>query len=72
MSVVDRTPEARRFELAFELFEDGVAITRERLRREHPTESKRQLDERIGAWLHDRPSAPNGDAEGRPIRLTAR
>jgi hypothetical protein len=39
-------------------------MVRARLRREHPEWTDQELDERVLAWLHERPGAEHGDAEG--------
>lgn len=58
---------AERFRLALELFEAGEALKRQQLRREHPEATESQIEALLVAWLRDRPGAPHGDAEGRPI-----
>jgi hypothetical protein len=63
---------AERLRITLELFESGVSLMRENLRRRHPTESKRQIEERLRAWLRDRPGAEHGDCVGRPVDWNAR
>lgn len=58
--------EAARLRLALDMFEDGVALMRQNLRRAHPEESDEEIDARVRAWLHHRPGAEHGDAVGRP------
>ena len=58
---------AGRFRIALELFETGVAMMRQKLRREHPEWSDSQLEARLAEWLQDRPGAEHGDAVGRPV-----
>ena len=48
------------------LFETGVALMRQNLRRQHPDATESEIDERLTAWLHHRPGAELGDAVGRP------
>jgi hypothetical protein len=48
------TPAAR-LRLGLALHDDGVAVERGRLRREHPHWSEETLDAAIRAWLTDRP-----------------
>jgi hypothetical protein len=62
----DLTP-AERFRVALELFEDGVRIMEQNLRREHPNASDDEIEERLRAWLHHRPGAEHGDCIGRPL-----
>jgi hypothetical protein len=57
---------AARLRLAFDLFEAGEQMMRLNLRRRHPDESEPQIQARLEAWLHERPGAEYGDAEGRP------
>jgi hypothetical protein len=49
---------------AFDLHDAGVSMMRARLRREHPDEDDAAVDARLTAWLHRRPGAEFGDAEG--------
>jgi hypothetical protein len=58
---------AERFRIAMDLFETGVDLMRQNLRREHPDESEAQIEERLRAWLHHRPGAEFGDCEGRRV-----
>ncbi len=51
---------------AFELHEVGVALMRQNLRRRHPGESDKAIDELLTDWLRTRPGAEHGDAAGRP------
>lgn len=57
---------AEKLRIAFELFEAGLALMRQNLRRRHPEESEAEIDARLSAWLRERPGAEHGDAEGRP------
>ena len=54
---------------AMDLFETGVEIMRQKLRREHPDASDHELAERLRAWLHHRPGAETGDGPGRVVEL---
>ena len=51
---------------AFELHEVGVALMRQNLRRRHPGDSDKAIDELLTDWLRTRPGAEHGDAAGRP------
>lgn len=51
---------------AFDLFEVGVDMMRQRLRREHPEESEAEIRRRLDEWLSTRPGAEHGDGEGTP------
>lgn len=50
-------PAAARLRLAFDLFEVGVRLMRQNLRRRHPGESAEQIERRLAAWLATRPGA---------------
>lgn len=52
---------------ALDLFEVGVTLMRQNLRRTHPEETEEEIDGRLQAWLHERPGAEAGDAVGRPV-----
>jgi hypothetical protein len=58
-------PEEQRLRLALDLHDEGVALMRLNLRRRHPEAPEEEIDERLRAWLEDRPGAPHGDAVGR-------
>jgi hypothetical protein len=64
---VNPTPEAQRLRTAFDLFQAGLNMMKARLRRSHPDASPAEIEAMISAWLIDRPHAPFGDAEGRPV-----
>ncbi len=51
---------------AFDLFEAGVRLMRCRIRREHPDADDAEVTAKLTEWLHHRPGAEHGDAEGRP------
>ena len=55
--------------LAFELHEAGVSLMRQNLRRRFPEASEQAIDERLQAWLEERPGAEFGDAVGRGRRV---
>jgi hypothetical protein len=57
------SPEARRFAQAVEMADQGIELMRQNLRRRHPEETDREIDERLEAWLVDRPL----DAPGRVV-----
>jgi hypothetical protein len=61
-----------RLELAFELFEDGLAMLRERLRRERPAAPEEEIEAAVLEFLFERRQAPLGDADGRPRQLDLR
>lgn len=64
---LDHAAAARRLQVALDLFEAGVAMMRQKLRREHPDWSEAEVEARLSAWLQERPGAEHGDAAGRPV-----
>jgi hypothetical protein len=54
---------AGRLRLALALHDDGVRLMRQNFRRRHPDETDDEIDERVRAWLLDRPP----DAPGRSV-----
>ena len=46
------------------MFDLGVAMREQTLRRQHPDESDEQIRRRVQAWLLERPGAPFGDCVG--------
>jgi hypothetical protein len=59
----------RRMEIAFDLYETAEQMMRQNLRRRNPAASDEEIERGIGEWLHRRPGAEHGDAEGRPGSL---
>jgi hypothetical protein len=64
MAVVDA---AKKLRLALDLFDAGVDMMRQTLRRRFPEASDAEIERRIDAWLHERPGAEDGDAPGRRV-----
>jgi hypothetical protein len=60
------TQAAERFRIVLELFETGVRLRRETLRRAHPGVSASRLEELLAEWLRARPGARQGDGPSRP------
>lgn len=58
---------AARLRTAFELFDAGVRMMRQNLKRRHPDADEAAIEEMLRAWLRERPGAEHGDAEGRPV-----
>ena len=61
-----RDQAAARLRAALELFEAGVKMMRQTLRRNHPALTDLEIEARVRAWLSERPGATFGDAVGRP------
>ena len=62
-----QTTDAGSLRVALDLFETGVAVMRENLRRQHPNADEDELTRRLAAWLQSRPGAEAGDADGRAV-----
>lgn len=56
--------EAERLEAALEMWEDGVSIMRENLRRQSPGATEEEIEVALDAWLTTRPGAETGDSDG--------
>lgn len=52
--------EVRRFWEADHLHTEGLALMRQNLRRRHPEASDAEIEERLRAWLLDRPADAPG------------
>lgn len=61
----DLTP-SERLRVALDLFDVGVEVMRQNLRRRHPGEDAEAIKRRLSAWLAERPGAEHGDCVGRP------
>lgn len=60
--------EARRLVEAIELFDAGVKLTEERLRRRFPDATAADIARHLADWLQKRgDDAPSGDGPGRPV-----
>ena len=57
---------AERLRLALSLFAAGEAVMRQNTRRRFPDARAAEVEERVIAWLRERPGAPFGDADGLP------
>jgi Rv0078B-related antitoxin len=53
--------------IAFDLYEAGVEMMRQNLRRRFPGTQEAEIDARLSAWLHERPGAELGDAPGEAV-----
>lgn len=63
------SPEVQRLRTALALFDDGVDLMRQNLRRRHPDASTATIERLVAAWLRERPGAEHGDGVGRPRSL---
>jgi len=64
---MDPTLAARRFRTAMDLFEAGVSMMRQNLKRSFPEADEEEIKMRLRQWLQERPGAEYGDCEGRPV-----
>ena len=55
-----------------DLFNTGLDLMRQNLRRDHPQANEDEIDRRLRQWLQARPGAEAGDCPGRPVDLSAR
>lgn len=62
------TSPAARLRMALAIFSDGIAMEREKLRRQHPQADEARLSALVAEWLAARPMAPTGDCDGVPRR----
>jgi hypothetical protein len=60
------------FRTTLDLFDTGLNLMRQNLRRDHPEADDDEIDRRLRQWLHERPGAASGDGEGRPVDVSAR
>ncbi len=58
---------AARLRAAFELYDAGLAMMRQNLRRQFPTESEAEIARRLLDWRMRRADAPDGDSAGRIV-----
>lgn len=50
-----------------DLFQTGVDLMRQNLRRRHPGADDEHIERLLAAWLRERPGAEAGDCPGRPV-----
>jgi hypothetical protein len=55
------------FRTTLDLFEVGVDLMRQNLRREHPEAGGEEIERLLREWLLNRPGAESGDCPGRPV-----
>lgn len=69
MTPVAERDVASRLREAFELYDLGLAMRRQNLRRQFAADSDAQIEQRLLDWRLKRTDAPDGDAEGRLVRF---
>jgi len=77
VDVGDSMPSSTRsiadaFRTTLDLFDAGLDLMRQNLRRSHPAASDEQIQMLLQQWLLERPGAESGDCPGRAIDLSAR
>ena len=60
------------FQATLDLFNTGVELMRQNLRRQYPQATEDVIDRRLSEWLLERPGAEFGDSAGRPVDVDAR
>ena len=63
---------AEAFRTTLDLFQTGIDVMRQNLRRRHPDASDEDVDELVREWLLERPGAESGDCPGRVIDVNSR
>jgi hypothetical protein len=63
---------AQAFRTTLDLFETGVRLMRQNLRRAHPKAGHEEIERLLHDWLVDRPGAESGDCPGRRVDVSAR
>lgn len=66
------TAAARAFRLTLDLFDAGVRMMRQNLRRQDPEADEQEIERRLATWLRTRPGAEHGDCSGRAVDADAR
>jgi hypothetical protein len=60
------------FRATLDLFQTGVDLMRQNLRRRRPDASDEDIERLLGEWLQERPGAESGDCPGRPVDVNTR
>jgi len=58
--------------MTLDLFDAGVNLMRQNLRRRHPDASDDQIEMLLEQWLKERPGAEFGDCSGRTVDVRTR
>ena len=72
MGLMDLPPlsVAEKFRITCELRDMGIAMMRQKFRRENPSISESEVDELLRRWINDRPGARYGDVSGPGLKVT--
>lgn len=60
------------FRTTLDLFDTGLDLMRQNLRRSHPESGDADIERLLRDWLLDRPGAEFGDCPGRPADVSVR
>ena len=66
------TPVSKAFRATLDLFQTGVDLMRQNLRRRYPNANDQDIERLLHEWLLERPGAEAGDAPGRAVDLNTR
>lgn len=72
MTPLSSQSAAQGFRTALALFEAGVDLMRQNLKRAHPDADEGEVDRLLAAWLQHRPGAELGDCSGRVVDVVTR
>ena len=60
------------FRMTLDLFDTGLDLMRQNLRRSHPESGDAEIERLLCDWLLDRPGAESGDCSGRLVDVGVR
>jgi hypothetical protein len=66
------SPIIEAFRTTLDLYQAGVELMRQNLRRRCPECNDDEIDRLLSRWLQERPGAEFGDCPGRPIDVNTR
>ena len=66
------SPVVESFRATLDLFQTGVDVMRQNLRRRYPKASDEEIDRLLHGWLLERPGAESGDSPGRAVDVNTR
>jgi Rv0078B-related antitoxin len=72
MSALRARVEQDAFRATLDLFQTGVDLMRQNLRRRHPEATEEDTERLLREWLLERPGAEAGDCPGRAVDVKIR
>jgi hypothetical protein len=66
------TRESEAFRATLDLFQTGVDLMRQNLRRRHPEAAGDDIERLFRKWMLERPRAESGDCPGRAVDVNTR